>query len=422
MEWIASTEEAKWQKCDALSLFEGDKLEITDKHLKPLFGFGCCISELCAKDILELDEKSRKEVLDELFLPQNCGLAYFRLPIGANDFAESWYSLDETAGDFLLKDFSTERDKKYIIPFVKEILARVPDAMFFASPWSPPTWMKYPKACNFGRLVMTEENLSAYASYFRKFIDAYEAEGIKVSQIMPQNEFFSDQKFPSCKYSPDEMERFLPYLIRAVDGKADVWLGTVNAPDLDAPAQTNNKYLNRFMQDEFLRKNIKGVAYQWAGKGAIAECFDNYPELDTINSEWQCGDSRNTWDYAMYGFECFRHYFRFGARANVYWNMALKKDETSTWGWRQNSLLTVDANGYRYNPDFYLVKHLSHFVKRGAVMLETRGKMSSNALVFKNPDNTRVAVLLNPFDIKKTVTLENNSYVLQPRSFNSIVI
>lgn len=56
---------------------------------------------------------------------------------------------------------------------------------FFATPWSPPTWMKFPKVCNYGKLVQTEKNLRAYALYFRKFIEEYAKEGIKISHIAP---------------------------------------------------------------------------------------------------------------------------------------------------------------------------------------------------------------------------------------------
>ena len=149
---------------------------------------------------------------------------------------------------------------------------------------------------------------------------------------------------------------------------------------------------------------------------------EDYPELNTINSEWQCGDGNNTWDYAMFGYEHFRHYFRFGARANMYWNMALDNGGYSTWGWRQNSLISIENGECVYNPDFYMVKHFSHLVKRGAVMLETKGSFSSNTTIFRNPDGTIIAVVLNPFEEEKVLTIEDKNYLLKPRSFNTIVV
>ena len=70
----------------------------------------------------------------------------------------------------------------------------------------------------------------------------------------------------------------------------------------------------------------------------------------------------------------------------------------------------------------YVIKHFSHFVKKGAVMLGTRGSASTCATVFQNPDGTRVAVVMNPYDFEKILTVSGKNYNLPPRSFNTIVI
>ncbi len=68
----------------------------------------------------------------------------------------------------------------------------------------------------------------------------------------------------------------------------------------------------------------------------------------------------------------------------------------STWGWAQNSLVSVDdaAKSFRYNHDYYLMKHLSHFVEVGAKRVETTGTCD-DALGFVNPDGTVVLLLRN---------------------------
>ena len=163
MLWISSTEKDKWINEAFFDDEKGSELIIGDENGKGLFGFGCCISEICAKAIFSLTEDKQKQIFDDLFSIQGCGFDYCRLSIGANDFAESWYSYNEAEGDYEMKNFSIERDKKYIIPAIKEAQKRSPEIEFFASPWSPPTWMKFPKVCNYGRLVQTPENLKAYA-------------------------------------------------------------------------------------------------------------------------------------------------------------------------------------------------------------------------------------------------------------------
>lgn len=421
--WISSTEQAKWSEGGRYAAEAGSELVITgEEQGKPLFGWGCCISEICAKAIFSLNEEQQKEIFDQLFGAEGCGFNYCRLSIGANDFAESWYSYNETEGDYGMEQFSIDRDRKYILPAIKEAQKRSPELSFFASPWSPPTWMKFPKVCNYGKLVGTEENLKAYALYFRRFVEEYTKEGVKIDAVCPQNEFFSDQKFPSCVYSAKELEAFMCCLVDEMKDLTQVYYGTCNGPDPYSDSGLHNEYLNYLMQNPKLREAVKGAAFQWCGKLSIMQAKEDYPDLEFIQSECQCGDGNNTWNYAMYTFHLLHHYFYFGARANVYWNMALDNDGLSTWGWRQNSLVSVKEGAYTFNPEFYLLKHFGHFVKKGAVMLATKGEMSSNATVFKNPDGSVVAVLLNPFEKEKTVTLNGKNYVLEPRSFNTILL
>lgn len=422
MLWYASDENEKWTLQRDVSNRTGTTITLGEPVGKGLFGFGCCISEICAKAVFSLSKEKQKEIFDELFSDSGCGFNYCRLSIGANDFAESWYSYNETENDYAMEHFSIDRDKKYILPAVHEAQKRSPGLEFFASPWSPPTWMKFPKVYNFGRLVQTEENLKAYALYFRKFVEAYTKENVKIAAVSPQNEFFADQKFPSCVYNAKELESFLCYLVDGLEGLTKVYFGTCNGPSQFSDYGLHNQFLNYIMQNSKLRKGVTGAAFQWAGKFAIMQAKEDYPELELIQSECQCGDGRNTWEYAMYTFHMIHHYFLNGARANIYWNMALDNDGYSSWGWRQNSLISVKDGEYTYNPEFYVIKHFAKFVKRGAVMLSVKGEMSSNTCAFRNPDGSVVAVILNPFEFAKTVTVNGQSLVLKPRSFNTLLL
>ena len=421
--WICSTEDKPWQEECTFSSEQGIEIVIGEAMGKPLYGFGACFSELGIKAIGTLSEEKRSEVYDDFFGREGCGFCFCRLPIGANDFAENWYSYNEVDGDYRMEHFSIERDRKYLLPALKEAQARCKELRLFASPWSPPSWMKFPKVYNYGRFVMTDEMLRAYALYLRKYLEAYEAEGVSISQLHVQNEVFADQKFPSCVWSGEDLKKFISeYLIEEIGEKTELWLGTINGPeDCQLLTTRHNGFLNTVMQDPKCRKYISGASYQWAGKFGILQAEEDYPELNLINSEVECGDGENTWNYAMYNFEMFRHYFAHGARACTYWNMALDESKRSTWGWLQNSLINVIGGEVVYNPDYYMVKHFSHFVKRGAVMLRTKGHFNTNTAVFQNPTGERVAVLMNPFSHKVTVNIEGRGYVLKPRSFHTIL-
>ena len=83
-----------------------------------------------------------------------------------------------------------------------------------------------------------------------------------------------------------------------------------------------------------------------------------------------------------------------------------RNGELSTWGWAQNSLVSVDAaaKSFRYNHDFYLMKHLSHFVDVGAKRVETTGTCD-DALGFVNPDGTLVFLVRNESPRVQTVEI-----------------
>ena len=96
----------------------------------------------------------------------------------------------------------------------------------------------------------------------------------------------------------------------------------------------------------------------------------------------------------------------------------------SVWGWKQNAMISIDSTrNVVYNPEYYLMKHLSHFVKPGFYMLKTN---SANALSFINPDGKIVIVLENELKTKsvKTIRIDDHQFqiALKPESFNTVVV
>ena len=417
MKWISTTDKERWSENNNYSKEKGEELKIKEPFTKEIYGFGGCFNEIGMKAVASLSEEKQNEIFDDLFTDYGLGFCYSRISVGANDFAEDWYSYNDTKGDYEMKNFSIDRDKNYIIPAIKQAQKRCPDMMFFASPWSPPTWMKYPQACNYGRLIQTDENLKAYAVYLKKFVEEYAKEGIKISHLYPQNEFLCDHKFPSCQFSAEQMENFLAnYLIDEIDGLCEVWLGT------NCWRDNYTKVYNTILQNKKIRENIKGAGFQWSATEEIQMFCEDYPDKNAVQTECECGDGQNNWQHAMHVFEIYRRSSKAGARANVYWNMVLKAGGLSTWGWCQNSLFTVDNGDYEKTPEYYCVKHFSHFVKKGAVMLKTEGPHSTSSAVFKNKDGSIVAVIANPYNKEKVLTIEDKNYILKPMSFNTICL
>jgi glucosylceramidase len=407
----------------------------------PLVGFGGCFNELGWKALQALSPDDRDHVLDLLFGPQGLHFEVGRLPMGASDYALEWHSYDETDGDLALDHFTIDRDKTHLIPYVKAALARNPGLRLFASPWSPPTWMKFPKAYNWGTLRWEPAVLDAYARYFAKYVAAYRAEGVNVAQVHVQNEPLADQKFPSCLWTGAQLRDFIrghlgPVMAR-LEPSTEVWLGTINAPfhnyvleglTRDGVTQGYDQYAGLVLADPEARRFIAGVGYQWGGKNAIERTHESWPQLRLVQTENECGDGQNSWEYAQYVFNLVRHYFKHGVEAYTYWNMVLPEGGDSTWGWKQNTLVSVDLKKgtYTLNPEFYLFRHVCSRLQPGAVRRSVTGPWAANALVFANPDGSTVVVVSNPLDTPRDLVLDHNgtkvAVTVAPGAFETLVL
>lgn len=436
---IYSIDKVYWQEGELSNIQYEDTLETTSNTKQTIKGFGGCFNEAGFDILKQLDEEKCKSILDSLFTQEGCNFNIGRLPMGASDYALEWHSYDETSGDYELKDFSIKRDKEYLLPYVKEAINRNPNISFFASPWSPPTWMKTKKVYNFGTLLFEERNLRSYANYFIKYIEAYKKEGVNIEQIHIQNEPHADQKFPSCMWTGKEMRDFIKNYLgpifkeKGID--TEIWLGTINGPFVDfmleggTPfSQFYDQCINTVLSDKDARKYISGAGFQWGGKHVIEQVELSYPEIRLMQTENECGDGKNTWEHAEYVFGLFWHYLQHNVESYAYWNMILPKGGVSTWGWEQNSMITINEETKEvvYEPEFYVMKHFSHFVKPGARKIVTKGHWTSNSLVFENPNGDIVVILGNAMDNQREFTFKHKeitfSTIIKEHSVNTFYV
>ncbi len=449
--WYTTTRDRQWQERSGALAVSASRRERADvqvaleQPLQAIDGFGACFNELGWVALRALRETDRDAILRELFAPGvGAGFNLCRMPVAANDFARDWYSYDETPGDFELRDFSIANDLETLVPFIRAARAHQPALKLWASPWSPPTWMKknghYATRRSFpgqppnglradqegvegqDMFIQEERYFAAYAAYFARFIEAYREQGIPIHMVMPQNEFNSNQVFPSCCWSPEGLARFIPYLGDAMGRLGvDVFLGTMERPDADLLAVPLSRPESR--------RHIKGIGIQWAGKHALAALRQQYPELPIYGTEQECGDGRNDWRYCRYAWTLMRKYLEGGASGYEYWNTALHEGGMSRWGWAQNSLVTVDpdAKTYAYTYEYFLMKHLSHLVQSGARRLGTRGWTGyENLLAFQNPDRSVAIVAQNDMCEEMPIRIGVGDVVVKATlpadSFNSLLI
>jgi glucosylceramidase len=105
--------------------------------------------------------------------------------------------------------------------------------------------------------------------------------------------------------------------------------------------------------------------------------------------------------------------------------MVLDDTGVSPWGWKQNSLISVNPKTLeiKYHPEFYLMKHLARYILHGASRL-VLAEADDDILAFVNPDGKETIIAINRRDIPKEIVINKaDKYLtitLQPKSFNTL--
>jgi glucosylceramidase len=410
-----------------------------DKTLQTIEGFGGCFNEQGWRALSVLSDGQRRDVLRRLFDPADgLGLSVCRVPVGASDYALDRYTLNETAGDFEMKHFSIERDRKHLIPYIKAALDFQPNLRLWASAWTPPTWMKDNRAFDSGAFRDDPNVYRAYALYLLKFMRAYRAEGLSVEAVAVQNEPKTLTRYPSCDWSAVQyltfIRDYLGPLFRAEGLPDAVMLGTLNQPNLAAHALT-------VLADPAARRFVSLIGLQWYMLGSVGRIKAIAPGLTLWQTETDCGNwpwlpdhdpdkPRNDIAYAGFTWEKIRDWLKAGAAVYELWNLALDplgKNIDSERPWPQNCPVTVDpaSRAVRYTPMFGAFGSFAKFVPPGSKMLVTEGCFD-DALAFLDPSGRIVTELYNRKAVPVVVNIRVRGAVygaaMPPQSFAALVV
>ncbi len=417
-----------------------------------LKAWGTTFNELDWDALLMLTRDEQDEILYNLFDPQgDLKFTRGRISMNCNDYGREWYSCDEVQGDLELRYFNIERDKRNIIPLIRAAQKYNPALTFWASPWSPPGWMKinngYPVVSSrhnkqdsridyllfgsvdgidedemkflgerngkFPRRLATQDYfiqdpryLQAYANYFCKFIDAYGEQGVPIDMISYQNEAYSYTPYPGCAWTAEGTIRFnrdyLAPTLKKWHPEVKLYLGTINTNRQD--------HVEKILADEGLRACIDGIGLQWEGREILPEIRRQYPDYHYICSESECGNGSMDWRAGEHTFFLIGDNMGQGCDEWFNWNFLLPDRGTSPWGWNQNALIHVDSQTrkFRYTPEYYAVKHFTHYVAPGSRMVgySPRGTGNTPVVVYRTQDGKHVVIAGNFSDVEKTVCVK----------------
>ena len=385
---------------------EGVFLDST-KTFQTLIGIGGAITDASAETFAKLPAAQQEEVVRAYYDPTDgIGYTFARTNIHSCDFSSESYTYIQD-GDTSLSTFSVAHDEKYRLPLIRRAIAAAGGKLtLFASPWSPPAWMKDNQDMLHGGKLKPEYR-ELWARYMAAFVKAYVHAGVPVWGLTVQNEPMAVQKWESCVFSAEEERDFVkgylgPVLARSGLGGGKIIAWDHNRTLLYQRAET-------LLDDPAAAKYIWGVGYHWY----LDECFDNvrlvksiYPAKHLLLTEACNGpyktEQRGDWAWGeKYGSQMISD-FNAGAEAWTDWNILL--DEQGGPNHVGNYCFAPIHGDTRtgelfYQNSYYYLGHFSKFIRPGARRIAASSTTNSlQTTAFLNPDGKLAAVIMNGTD------------------------
>ena len=398
-------------------------LNPTECH-QTIDGFGAAVTGSTCYNLMKMTQENRTRFLKETFSDtEGLGFSYIRISIGCSDFSLSEYTCCDEPGieHFALQSEETE----YVIPVLKEILAINPGIKILGSPWTCPKWMKVNNleerqpfdSWTDGQL--NPDCYADYATYFVKWVQAFEVEGICIHAVTPQNEPLNRGNSASLFMSWQEEQAFVKeaqgpaFRSAGLDVKIYAFDHNYNYDNM--PDQED--YPLRMYDDEVTASFLAGAAYHNYGgrRDELNDVQVRRPDKELIFTETSIGmwnDGRNLEKRLMEDMrEVALGTVNNGCKAVMVWNLMLDTERgPNRKGGCQVCYGAVDIDVADYatitrNSHYYIIGHMSAVVKPGAVHIglsnAPEGLMHA---AFENSDGTYAYVVLN--ETETSVALE----------------
>jgi len=424
------------------SVPSANKLCQNSEYIQKHIGFGVAITPSSCYVLSLMEKEERLRILKHLYSKDGLNLTVGRLCIGSSDYSPEIYTYDDIEDDISLGHFSVERDEQYVIPIIKEILEINPALYLFASPWSPPAWMKTGENICGG--YMREEYVECYAEYIVKFIKAYASYGIKISAITPQNECNTQQNFnmPSCIWHPEIEAKFICALKEKLKHNSldvKIWMFDHNFNDVNRVEWSLENCAG-------LKEACDGVAFHYYS-GAVEQTIPlkkAYPELKFHFTEGgpRLNDNYDT-DWCKWGLMIIKT-LKAGYSSFTGWNLMLDERGGPNVGPFMGicgGLVTRDSRDGQisYSGQYKAFMHIAPYVTPDSKIYPLSIGTALNCKMSAYPSYTRdiegiviengsqkIAVVINPNDkrIQTQIELCGKLYYaeLSQKSINTIIM
>jgi len=392
-------------------------------------GFGAAITGSTCYNLLRMSEANRSALLNEIFdTVKGAGYSYIRISIGASDFSLEEYTWWDEPGieNFRMHEF----DERDLIPILKQILQINPNIKIMASPWSCPRWMKVNNLTSlqpYNQWTSGQLNpayYQDYATYFVKFIQAMDAEGIPIESITIQNEPLNRGNSMSLYMTWQEQAEFIRTALgpkfqeAGINTKIVVFDHNYNYDDI----ADQQDYPKKILAIPEVAGYIDGTAFHAYGgeKEEIQDVHTAYPDKNLYFTE----RSIASWNYSFEG-DLMWSMRELGIgtlnlfnKAVIVWNLILDENGapnrpggcTTCYGAveiKSTDYATLDRKSH-----YYLIAHLSKVISPGARRIGYNGFKTAGLymILVENPDGTFGAVLMNDNSSQIKMTLEDGNH------------
>lgn len=383
-------------------------------------GFGAAFTDSAAYLLEKVAQPSQLSgALSDLFTRNGdgIGLSFMRNPMGASDIALSVYSFDDQpAGstDPNLNDFSIAHDQSYIIPLILAAEKLNPQMKIMANPWSPPAWMKSTDTMMGGSLLSAD--YTAFANYFVKYIEAYQAAGIPINYISLQNEPLNNTTAYPSMYMDAQTELIVlrDYVLPALTAAKLSTQVLVYDHNWDTPS-----YPETVLSDPTILASplVAGTAWHgYAGTPGAQQTVQNeFPTKGT----WMTEHSGGTWVSDQFTSDMLEmaQVLRNSAKAYVKWSLALNQNLGPDL--TQNNpplggcntctpIVTVNSTTGDITKDieYYTLGQYSKYVLPGAVRIYSSNTPAIATVAFLNPDGSTALVAYNQTSAAQTFNVQ----------------
>lgn len=409
---ISKTQDFKFKKSEQPLENEIFILVDPDKQFQSFIGIGGAITDAAAETFAQLPKNLQEEFLTAYFDDKN-GIGYkmVRTNINSCDFSSSSYTYVNDR-DSSLNSFNISHDEAFKIPLIQSALKKANNNLnVYASPWSPPAWMKTNNnMLNGGKLL--SEFRQSWANYYVKFIKAYEERGIPIWGLTVQNEPMAKQIWESCIFTAEEERDFIKNYLGPTLHK-----NNLSAKKLIAWDHNRDLIYQRasvIMKDEKAANYIWGFGFHWYETWAnkqmqfenlknVKEAFPNKHLIFTEGCQEKFNiDSVNNWKLGEKYAHSMINDFNSGTEAWTDWNILLDhKGGPNHVGNFCFAPIHADTEAKKliYTNAYHYIGHFSKFIKPGAKRItSTTNRVDLEVTSFINPDNQIITVVLNKTD------------------------